>query len=191
MKNFFRETLITLFMAVIIFVLIQLTMQSFIVVGLSMYPSYFDGERLLVNKATYYLGNPERGDVVVFQPVNAGDVDYIKRIIALPGDTVSVHNKVVYVNGEALEEPYIKNPPRYKMDETEIPTGSYFVLGDNRNSSNDSHNGWVVPRQNIVGKAWVSIWPPDHWGLAPNYPLQEQFANNSNSYLVEDLGNSE
>ena len=84
---------------------------------------------------------------------------------------------VVYVNGSPLDEPYIKNSPNYTLDEEKIPDNKYFVLGDNRGNSNDSHSGWLVPRQNIVGKAWLSIWPPNKWEAVPDYPLQEQLAS--------------
>jgi len=96
-------------------------------------------------------------------------VDYIKRVIALPGETVEVKMEAVYVNGLQLDEPYIEDPPRYTHDKYKVPENNYFVLGDNRNNSNDSHNGWVVPHQNIIGKAWLSIWQPDKWGVIPNY----------------------
>ena len=188
MKTFFRELLITLTVAVIIFVAIQTTIQSFIVVGLSMYPSLVNGQRLLVNKAVYHFHEPERGDVIVFEPIDGGQADYIKRVIAQPGDTVEIKNSVVYVNGSPLDEPYIKNPPSYTTDEQKIPQNNYFVLGDNRDSSNDSHNGWMVPHEKIIGKAWVSMWPPDKWGLVPNYSLEEQLVDAIDSYLaVEPL----
>ncbi len=174
MITFFREILITAILALLIFFTVQATVQTFVVVGSSMRPSFQDGERLLVTKITYKLHQPERGDVVIFEPPDNRQTDYIKRIIALPGDTVEVKMGAVYVNGSQLDEPYINNPPSYTLEEQKIPEKSYFVLGDNRNNSNDSHRGWVVPRQNIVGKAWLSIWPPDKWGLVPDYPLQEQ-----------------
>jgi len=175
MKTFFREILLTLILAAVVFFLLQATVQTCVVVGASMEPSFHNGQRLLVNKAVYYLHEPERGDVIVFQPVENRRGDYIKRIIALPGDTVAVKKGVVYVNGSQLDESYIKNPPSYTIEQQKI-LDNYFVLGDNRNNSDDSHNGWVVPRQNIIGKAWLSLWPPDKWGPVANYPLQEQLA---------------
>jgi len=180
MKTFFREILVTLIVAVVIFFLIQATVQTFIVVGASMEPSFHGGQRLLVNKAVYYLHEPERGDVIVFQPVDNRQADYIKRIIALPGDTVEVKMGAVYVNGSQLDESYIKNPPSYTKEQQKIPENNYFVLGDNRNNSDDSHNDWTVPRQKIIGKAWLFIWPPNEWGLAPNHSLQEQLASATN-----------
>lgn len=179
MKAFFREILITVALALGIFFLLQATIQSFIIVGISMKPSLQDGQRLLVNKASYYLHEPERGDVLIFQPPGNKQEDYIKRVIALPGETVEIKKETVYVNGSPLKETYIKTPPQYTLEPEKIPEGSYFVLGDNRNNSNDSHNGWVVPRQNIVGKAWLSIWPPDTWGFIPDYSSSEQLASAS------------
>ncbi len=174
MRAFLREILGTLILAVVIFFLLQTTVGSFIVVGRSMEPSLQERQRLLVNKIVYSFHPPERGDVIVFHPPNNQRADYIKRIAALPGETIEIKMGAVYINGSPLHEPYIKDPPNYTFHQYEIPKNEYFVLGDNRNSSNDSHNGWVVPRQNIVGKAWLSIWPPSEWRLAPNYPLQEQ-----------------
>lgn len=177
MKTFFREIVITAILALVIFFVIQVTIGSFIVVGISMEPSFHNEQRLLVNKVVYRLHEPERGDVIVFEPVDSEQGDYIKRIIALPNDTIEVKKGAVYVNDAKLDEPYIKNPPSYTIKQKKIPENSYFVLGDNRNNSNDSHNGWVVPRQKIVGKAWLLIWPPTEWGLVPDYSLPEQLAS--------------
>jgi signal peptidase I len=175
-----REIVITTVLALGIFFLIQTTLGSFIVVGISMEPSFYDGERLLVNRVVYYLHEPERGDVIVFQP-GGQQPDYIKRIIALPGDTVEVKNGAVYVNDSKLDEPYIKSSPRYTTELKTIPANSYFVLGDNRNNSNDSHNGWVVQSEKIVGKVWLLIWPPNEWGIVPEYSLAEQLVNYVNN----------
>jgi signal peptidase I len=142
-----------------------------------MEPNLHDGQRLLVSKVVYFFREPKAGEVVVFQPPNNGRADYIKRIIAGPGDIVEIKSGVVYVNGSPLDEPYIKAEPGYTYSPEEIPENSYFVLGDNRNNSNDSHNGWTVPRQNIVGKAWLSIWPPSQWGVIAAYPLAEQLTS--------------
>jgi len=187
MKAFFREIVITAILALVVFFGIQATVQTFVVIGPSMWPSFEDGQRILVSKVVYYFHEPERGDVVVFQSPTELREDYIKRIIALPGDTVRVNAGVVYVNGTKLKEPYIKNPADYTLKELKIPENNYFVLGDNRRVSNDSHNGWLVPRQKIIGKAWLSIWPPNRWGLIPNYPLSEQLASSINDLPAEEL----
>jgi len=179
MRVFLREILGPILLAVIIFLILQATMQSFVVVGSSMKPSLYDGQRLLINKVVYSLHEPEVGDVVVFEPPHNQRADYIKRIIGLPGDTVEIKMGVVYVNGSPLDEAYIKDQPSYTLQTKKIPENEYFVLGDNRNNSNDSHNGWTVPRQNIIGKAWLSIWPPRQWGVVASYPLAEQITNSA------------
>ncbi|MFH1169807.1 MAG: signal peptidase I [Chloroflexota bacterium] len=170
-----REIALTLILALVIFVVMQATVQQFVVIGNSMLPSFQNNERLLVNKAVYIFRQPQRGEVVVFR--HSKETDYIKRIIGLPGDTVEVKKNKVYVNGSALNEPYINNAPDYTFGPEKIPEGQYFVLGDNRDNSDDSHSGWVVPRDDIVGKAWILIWPPDNWGLVPSYPLAEQLVS--------------
>ena len=173
MRAYFRQILVVVLVAVGVFFLLQSTIQSFVVVGSSMMPSYEDGQRLLVNKVFYRFGEPEMGDVIVFQPPTSRRVDYIKRIIAGPGDTVEIKGGVVYVNEVAISEPYIKAYPSYTMSQKIVPENEYFVLGDNRNNSNDSHNGWTAEREDIIGKVWISIWPP---GLTPDYNLEEQLA---------------
>ena len=177
MRTIIREILGLVLLAVVIFLLLQVVFPRFEVVGSSMEPSLHDGQRLLINKAVYFFREPEAGEVLVFQAPKNPRAEYIKRIIAEPGDVVEVKEGVVYVNGSPLDEPYIKDKPGYTLSPEEIPENNYFVLGDNRNNSNDSHNGWTVPRQNIVGKAWLSIWPPGQWGLVTNYPLTAQLTN--------------
>ena len=177
MKTFLREVLITIILALIIFLVARATIQTFVIVMTSMEPNFHDGQRLVINKAAYIFGEPERGDVVIFRAPNGRQDDFIKRIIAIPGDTVEVKNGAVYVNGVELDEPYIKSPPSYTFAEQEVPEKSYFVLGDNRNHSNDSHHGWLVPRENMIGKAWLSTWPPTDWGVVPDYSLEEQLVD--------------
>lgn len=169
MRGALREIVTTIIVAVVIFVLLQTTVQSFIVVGSSMKPNLEPGQRLLVSKIAYRFGEPQKGEVIVFQPPRNKNTDYIKRIIALPGDTIEIKEGVVYVNNVALDEPYIKNLTTDTLKPTEIPENEYFVLGDNRNNSNDSYDWGTVPRQNIIGKAWISFWPPEHWGTVSNY----------------------
>jgi signal peptidase I len=170
MKSQFRQVLAVVLIAVGVFFLLRVTVQSFVVVGSSMEPNFEDGQRLLVNKVVYDLRQPQRGEVIVFQPPTGRSVDFIKRIIALPGDTVEIKEGAVYINDSALDEPYIQATPSYTMAKEKIPDGEYFVLGDNRNNSNDSHSWGPLPEQNIVGKAWLSIWPP---GSIPQYNFQE------------------
>jgi len=182
MRTFLREVLITIILALVIFFVARGTIQTYEVFMTSMEPSFHEGQRVVVNKAAYWgwVGNPERGDVIIFNAPNGSDEDFIKRVIGLPGDTVEVRGEAVYVNGVKLEEPYIMSSPGYNMIKKTVPGESYFVLGDNRNSSNDSHNGWYVERTEIHGKAWLSTWPPDLWGVVPEYPLNNQVANAGN-----------
>ena len=176
MKAFLKEVLITLVLAAIIFVAARMTIQTFEVEMSSMEPNFYDGQRVVVNKAAYFFGEPKRGDVIVFHEPNGTNDDFIKRVIGLPGDTVEVKGGYVYVDGVKLDEPYIMEPFQYDMASRKIPEGDYFVLGDNRNHSNDSEDGWLLPRDNIIGKAWLSTWPPGLWGVIPSYHLDEQIA---------------
>jgi len=169
-----KEFLITLLFAVIIFVGLQVSIKSFEVFNVSMLPTYREGDLIIVNKLAYTFGQPQRGDVIVLYAPGNGSrpafdpfftqhtTQFIKRIIAIPGDTVEVKNGQVFVNGNQLNEPYIKEPPRYYYPEQIIPSGEYFVLGDNRNSSNDSHTGWLVPRNDIIGKVWFRYWMAEY-----------------------------
>jgi len=174
MRNFLREAVIIIVLALIIFFAARATIQTFVVVMTSMEPSFHEGQRLVVNKAVYYFGEPERGDVVIFRAPSGRQEDFIKRVIGIPGDTVEVKDSAVYVNDVKIDEPYVESPPNYTVGKRKVPEDNYFVLGDNRNHSNDSHNGWTVPRDNIVGKAWLSTWPPEDWGMVPDYQLGEQ-----------------
>ncbi len=178
MKSFLREILLTIVLAIVIFFGLQATVQTFIVEGSSMEPNFHQGQRVLANKAVYHLHPPERGDVIIFHTSDKGQADYIKRIIALPGESVKINQGTVYVyrDGETFpldEHAYIKDPPNYHMQRREVPENEYFVLGDNRNNSNDSHNGWTVREQDIIGKTWLSIWPMGEWGLVAHYSLLE------------------
>lgn len=176
MKPRLRDVLIIVIVIVIVVFLVQTTIQVSVVVGSSMEPGLQDGQRLLVNKAVYFFHEPEYGDIVVFHPPNNQKSDpFIKRVIGLPGESVEIKQGTVYIHKQdgnvlPLDEPYIEVPSQPFNGDT-IPENEYFVLGDNRNNSNDSRNGWTVKREDIIGKAWLSIWPPGEWGLAPNYSL--------------------
>jgi signal peptidase I len=131
--------------------------------SISMQPTLFERDFVLVNKLAYKLGDLHRRDVVVFQPpIEAEKEPYIKRVIGLPGDTVRVTNGMVYINDLPLKESYEAAPPNYN-GVWEVPSGRVFVLGDNRNNSSDSHLWGMVPVDNIIGKAVVVYWPFTHW----------------------------
>jgi signal peptidase I len=174
MRTFFRDLVITVIMAVVIFFVLQFTVQNFVVIGASMQPSFYEGERVVATKLAYKLHEPERGDVIIFLPPRNMEEDLIKRIIGLPGERVEVKDGVVYIENLPLDEPYIKNPPNYTYSVEIIPENEYWVLGDNRNNSNDSHTGWTVPREDIIGKAWLIIWPPSQWKAVPGYFPEEE-----------------
>jgi len=179
MRRISRDILITLILVVVVFLLLQFTFQRFVIVEHCMEPGLHEGERILVNKVVYHLHEPERGDVIIFHPPLNPELVYVKRIIAIPGDTVEVRDGAVYVNGIQLDEPYIMEPPNYTFPLTGIAVDEYFVLGDNRNNANDSHKGWTVPSENIIGKARLIFWPPKEWGMVHHYPLAEQLAGST------------
>lgn len=136
----------------------------------SMEPTLEINDRLVVEKISYYFNPPERGDIVVFWPPDELFPEgkrrdaFIKRVIGLPGDTVEITGGTVYINGNPLEEDYIKAEPNYVWGPEKVPDDSYLVLGDNRNSSFDSHSWGFVPAENIIGKAVVRFWPPSRIG---------------------------
>jgi len=165
MNKLIRNSIISIIAILVVFLGLHATIQSSIVLGESMEPNFEDGQRLIVNKIIYKFDDISRGDVVILRPPPHMDVEYIKRVIGLPGETVEIKNGFVYINGEPLSEPYIEDPPTYIMKEIEIPEDYYFVLGDNRNASNDSHYWGPLPRRNIIGQVWLSIWPPTDWGI--------------------------
>jgi signal peptidase I len=165
------ELLETLAITLVLFLAARASVQPFYVQGQSMEPTLHNHERVLVEKVSYWLHGPERGDVVVFKYPNDPTEDYIKRVIGLPGDHVVVRDNHVYVNNHQLKESYIANPPDYTDDKT-VPKGFLYVLGDNRDNSSDSHEWGLLPRDNIVGRAWIAYWPlPDLTFLhQPGYP---------------------
>lgn len=135
--------------------------QSFVVQGTSMMPTLQNNQRLLVDKLSYRFSEPSHGDIIVFRyPANPKD-EFIKRVIAVPGDSVAIIEGRLYVNGQLIEEEYIAEITRRGFSFQIVPEGHYFVLGDNRNNSLDSRDLRVgfVPRKNIVGRAIWSYWP--------------------------------
>jgi signal peptidase I len=168
-----REVGLTILIAVVVFVCLRLTVQSYAVVMSSMEPNFYEGEYIMVNKVSYHSSGPQRGDVIVFDPPFDSPHPFIKRIIGLPGETVEIKEGKAFIDGVPVEEEYIMASPTYTTPATEIPENEYFVLGDNRNGSNDSHNGWTVPRDNIIGRAWFTYWPPSKWGVVKHYSYPE------------------
>jgi signal peptidase I len=187
-----REVGETIILTLIIFLLIQTVIRNFRVVGTSMIDNLHDGQYLIIDKLSYNplitdvlrMGGPQRGDVVVFEPPNRPAEDYVKRVIALPGETVEIKRGQILINGQPLEEPFHPNTGTYSMPPRVVPEGQVFVLGDNRNNSNDSHNWGPLPVENIVGRAWLSYWPPDRWGTISRDAPTEQ---TTLKYFLQDL----
>lgn len=202
--NLFRDLAEMIPISLLIFFVVRALIPSYWVEGQSMLPTLQDQERVLVNKAIYYrydanflahtvdqnvpadmrylFHGPERGDIVVFEAPVEVKQNYIKRVIAVAGETVEIKKDTdptgdpnhdcgdcgVYVNGVKLKEPYIKQTPNYDMPPTVIPEGRVFVLGDNRRNSEDSHIFGPLEIERIAGVAFGSFWPQDHLGLLPH-----------------------
>lgn len=139
--------------------IITFVFQIILVDGPSMMNTLQDGERMFVTKINYRFHDPERFDVVVCHFPERGRENFVKRIVGVPGDTIAVRNGQLYVNGEMVQEDYIDYPPQYTMEEVTVAEGHYFVLGDNRAVSNDSHIVGQLTRDQIVGEVQAVIWP--------------------------------
>ncbi len=162
-----REIVETLLLTFFIFWLVNSLVGRYRIDGSSMNPTLQHGEYLLINNLSYYLNEPERGDIIVFHHPNS-DLNLIKRVIGLPGDQIEISDQHVKVNGVILDEPYIQAEPTYSGNWT-VPEGQYFVLGDNRNSSSDSHSWQYLPKENIIGKAIFIYYPFTDWGRVPHF----------------------
>jgi signal peptidase I len=154
----------TIVLAVLLFLGINTISARVRVDGFSMRPTLEDGEFVLVNRLAYRLGDHQRGDIIVFHFPMDPDQELIKRVIGLPGDTVTIENGIVQVNGQPLSEPYIAAPPAYPGT-WQVTEGHLFVLGDNRNDSSDSHSWGLLPVENVIGKAILIYWPPTMWNV--------------------------
>lgn len=163
-----REIIETIFLTVLIYLVVNFATGRFRVEGNSMQPTMQPDEYVLVDKVSYMLNAPQRGDIVVFQYPLGTERDFIKRIIGLPGDTVMIRNGVVSVNGQPLAEPYISAKPFYDGTWT-LNANQYFVLGDNRNSSSDSHSWGPLEAHYLIGRAVMVYWPPEKWGVVNHY----------------------
>ena len=192
MKSLFREILDALVLSLVVFLLIQVTIQNFKVEGASMYPTLKSGQYVLVNKLAYAnldqarlsklipfwrvtnvendhnFRSPARGEIIVFRfpdrnPDNRKR-DFVKRVIAVPGDKIAIIRGVVWVNDKPIQEGYLEYRDTFNMDERILNETDYFVLGDNRTGSNDSRAWGPVPEVNILGKVWSVYWPLTDWG---------------------------
>lgn len=178
--GFFFDILESIVVALAIFVVVYLFFyQPHQVKGASMEPNFHDGEYILTNKYEYRFSDPKRGDVVVFKSPQNPDIDFIKRIIGLPGDKVKILNNEYYVNGVLVDESYIADDlytynGAYLKEGQEItvPEGQYFVSGDNRPRSSDSREWGPIQRSAIIGRSQLRYWPFDSFGIIPrvDYP---------------------
>jgi signal peptidase I len=181
-SSFLREILETLILIALVYTLVNLATVRFYIEGPSMQPNFWAGQFLIVSRAHYLLDEPERGDIVVFDPPGddnqPDDPLLIKRLIGLPGDHVEVREGSVFINGEQLNEPYLHDvgtPVRCSGDQCDVQleAGQYFLMGDNRNNSRDSRVFGPVDRNRIVGEAIVRYWPPQDWGIVAHYRFPE------------------
>lgn len=164
-----REIIETFLLTLLIFWAVNTVTGRFRIEGSSMMPTMQEGEYVLINKLAYYLDEPKHGDIIVLHYPRDPSRDFIKRVIGVPGDLVEITDGEVTVNGQLISEPYINGAPSYSGSWT-VPADEFFVLGDNRNNSSDSHTWGFLPRDHIVGKGMVVYWPLDQMEPIPHYP---------------------
>lgn len=165
LRHLLGEALQVMIPALVLALIVHLFLaQATIVYGQSMEPNLHPNQRLIVDKLSYRLRPPQRNDIVV---VDLPDMEemLVKRIVALPGEKVEVHRGVVYVNGDAIPEPYPHDLTAYDMAPLTLGPLAYFVMGDNRGNSNDSRSFGPVTRDEIVGRVWLRYWPLDQFVL--------------------------
>jgi signal peptidase I len=164
-----RELFEVIVLAVILYFGISFAVQTVHVEGLSMFATLDDNDYLIANKIDYRLHGPQRGDIIILRPPTLSSTVYIKRVIALPGERLLIRDGIVYINGHKLDEPYLPeawtvNTEWGGTDGQVIPANEYFVMGDNRNRSQDSRVFGPIGRDRIDGRAWFRIWPLNHFG---------------------------
>lgn len=165
-----REVLDTVVFIIAVYALVELAAPRFMVQGRSMQPTFYEEQRLIVSRVNYLFGDPMRGDIVVFNAPDArpNDPPLIKRLIGMPGETVEFIDQQLYINGQPLDEPYLREPCtefRCRDNVWELGPDEYFMLGDNRNNSRDSRAFGVVPYDHLIGEALFRYWPPGDWGI--------------------------
>ncbi len=188
----FGEIVQTVLLALVLFLIIRNFVQNYRVENISMEPNLHEGQFLIINRFAYCPGfhldmaplnihaektwclwTPRRGDVVVFHYPLDTSKDFIKRVIGLPGETVQIKAGRVYINGVEMSEPFGPNPGSYDAPAVKLAANQIYVMGDNRNSSSDSHVWGPVPMQDMVGRAIVRYWPPSKWSLIPQWDFPE------------------
>src|SRR2546429_2471298 len=175
-KSFLRDTLEIVFLALVLYLVIQYAVQTVHVLGSSMYATLYNNDLLVASKISYKLHAPQRGDIVIFKPPDPDVRDFIKRVIAVPGDRLRIDHGTVYINGEVLREPYLPEKWTYSNSwpatgqDYVLPPDHYFVMGDNRNHSSDSRDFGPIDASSILGKAEIRIWPLNEFGLLTSRP---------------------
>ena len=192
MKRIAKEMIETILLALLLFVLMEFSVQNFKVEGSSMTPTLSQNQYLLVNKVIYArigmddLGAyipfvhastdgserpiyafkpPQYGEVVIFHFPNDPSRDFVKRVIGVPGDTIEIRRGEVLRNGRSIDEGFVTSPSSRSYEPVFVEEGHYYVLGDNRRSSNDSRDWGLVPQENLIGRAWMRYWPPASLGF--------------------------
>jgi signal peptidase I len=189
-RSFWKELPFLVLVALIVAIVIKtFLVQAFFIPSASMNPTLVEGDRVMVNKLAYRFGEPARGDVIVFdnplQPdggdesilaalvrhvaeslgISSPDTALIKRVIGLEGETVEIADGVVLIDGVAIDEPYLRPAAQMRdFGPVDVPAGHVFVMGDNRGASQDSRRFGPVPEDEIIGRAFVKVWPPSRWG---------------------------
>ncbi|MBM3939327.1 MAG: signal peptidase I [SAR202 cluster bacterium] len=189
MRSIIRESIETITPALFVLLVVHQLVGHYEVHQSSMLPRLTEGDRVLVHKAAFMeidaaraarwlpwvradagdewhpFGEPGRGDIIVFHWPRDPSQDFVKRVIGLPGDTVEIRSGTVYVNGAALDEPYVQRPLADSHRAITVQPERYYVLGDNRAASDDSRDWGTVPADLIVGKVQVSFWPLEHFSF--------------------------
>jgi len=196
---FLREVLETIIFALLVFLIVQGVSRNYKVQSISMQPTLYEGQYLVVNRLVYAdnaavsllertvgatsIGKrvlssifhpPRRGEVIVFVPVNNAKPDLIKRVIGIEGDKVEVRQGKLYINDHPIDEPYIRAAPAQSYGPVIVGKGQLFVMGDNRGNSSDSRVFGMLPLSHVVGRAWLRYWPPKDWGFIRHYDLAKQ-----------------
>jgi len=159
---------IALAVGVVVAVVNPFIIQAFLIPSGSMIPTLQIGDRIMADKFLYYARNPKRGEVIVFRAPPQADPqqrNFVKRVIGLPGDIVEIKDGEVFLNGKPLKEPYIYEPPYYQFGPYKVPKNHYFVMGDNRNDSSDSHIWGPLSEDRITGRVLFIWWPLQRWGI--------------------------
>jgi signal peptidase I len=167
-KGVILEWIKTAITAIVLSLVIKATIvEAYLVPSESMVPTIQKGDRILGNKFIFWFADPKPGDIVVFRPPPEAQTDvprYVKRVVAIEGDLVEIKKGMLFINGKAMKESYINEPPDYTYGPTRIPKDHVFVLGDHRTNSHDGHKWGFLPKKNLLAKIFVRFWPLNRIG---------------------------